>query len=224
MGELPSMKVKPVKWEDVAYWCKLLSKRIRDSGYRPDVVIAIARGGFVPARLVCDYLNIVDLLSIKVEHWIETGKHIERAYIKYPFKVDLTGKRVLIVDDICDTGESLIVAREHVEEHCKPLEVKTATMQHIPSVAKIEPDFYVDVVKEWTWYMYPWNYTEDMVNLTRKIMNSDPQKQWAPEEVKEAFKIAYNLDVPLETIKEVMEEATLRGFLEKNGSKYKLKT
>jgi hypoxanthine phosphoribosyltransferase len=138
------MKVKVVTWEDVVRWCKKLAKKIRGSGFKPDVVVAIARGGFAPARLLCDYLDVVDLLSIKVEHWIETGKHKEEATIKYPFNYDFSGKRVLIVDDIADTGKSIIVAKRHIQEVCRPSELRVATMQLIPSTSLIVPDYYVD--------------------------------------------------------------------------------
>ena len=160
------MPVKVVSWSEVVEWCRALAQKIRLSKFKPDVIVAIARGGFVPARLLCDYLDVIDLLSIKIEHWIETGKHKEEATIKYPFNYDFAGYKVLIVDDIADTGKSVVLASKYISENCKPRELKTATMQVIPATSMIIPDYYVDEVKEWTWYMYPWNFTEDMVNLT----------------------------------------------------------
>ena len=221
--EQVKMKVKLVTWDDIVRWTRDLAKLIRSSGYQPDVIVAIARGGYVPARLLCDYLNVVDLLSIKVEHWVETGRHIEHAYVKYPLNVDLRGRRVLLVDDICDTGESIIVSREHILENCKPAELRVATMQWIPSTAKIKPDYFVDEVKEWIWYMYPWNFTEDMVNLTRRIMKLEPNKAWTPEEIASLFKQAYNLSFDVSLHKEILEEMVIRGFAERADGGYRLK-
>ena len=45
-------------------FCYHLALKIRDSGYRPDIVVAIARGGFVPARFVCDFLGLSRLARI----------------------------------------------------------------------------------------------------------------------------------------------------------------
>jgi len=209
------MKVKVVSWDEVVSWCKELARKIRRSGFQPDVIVAIARGGFTPARLLCDYLDVVDLLSIKIEHWIETGKHKEEATIKYPFNYDFSGKRVLIVDDIADTGKSVIVAKRYISEVCKPKELKTATMQLIPATSMIVPDYYVDEVKEWTWYMYPWNFTEDMVNLIMRIVNERPEEKWNAENVSGKFREWYGVEFPLEIFEEMLEEMVTRGKLVK---------
>ena len=215
------MKVKLVKWEDVVCWCKELAKKIRDSGFKPDVVVAIARGGFAPARLLCDYLDVVDLLSIKVEHWIETGKHKEEATIKYPFNYDFSGKRVLIVDDIADTGKSIIVAKKHIQEVCRPSELRVATMQLIPSTSLIVPDYYVDEVKEWTWYMYPWNFAEDMTNLIMRIVNERPEAEWTPEVIAKEFKESYEIEFSIDVFKEILDEMVVRGKLVRIDGLYK---
>ena len=60
------MPVKVVSWSEVVEWCRALAQKIRLSKFKPDVIVAIARGGFVPARLLCDYLDVIDLLSIKL--------------------------------------------------------------------------------------------------------------------------------------------------------------
>ncbi|MHC1601558.1 MAG: phosphoribosyltransferase [Candidatus Nezhaarchaeales archaeon] len=214
------MRVKVVSWDEVVGWCKELAKKIRESGFKPDVIVAIARGGFTPARLLCDYLDVVDLLSIKIEHWIETGEHKEEATIKYPFNYDFSGKKVLIVDDIADTGKSVVVAKKHISEVCKPEELKTATMQLIPATSMIVPDYYVDEVKEWTWYMYPWNFTEDMVNLIMRIVNEKPEEKWSAEAISGKFKERYGVEFPLEVFKEMLEEMVTRGKLVKANGLY----
>jgi len=198
------MKVKLVTWEEIVNWSYSLGRKIKSSGYNPNVIIAIARGGLVPARLVADVLGVIDVLSIKVEHWIKTAEHVEYARIKYPFIVDLTGKKVLIIDDICDTGDSLEITKNYLEKNNKPKEIKTATMQYIEKTAKFEPDYYVDIVKEWTWYMYPWNYWEDEINLVRKLIEK-PNAQVNAEELKRRFIEAYGINPPI-NIEEILSE------------------
>jgi hypoxanthine phosphoribosyltransferase len=58
-----------LSWKSVARDAKKLSDLIKNSGYNPTMVVAIARGGLVPARILCDYLHIKDLTTIKAEHW-----------------------------------------------------------------------------------------------------------------------------------------------------------
>ncbi|UXD21916.1 phosphoribosyl transferase [Ignicoccus pacificus DSM 13166] len=223
MGKaLVKLKVKVVTWDEVVRWSNDLAFSILDSGYRPDVIIAIARGGLVPARLLVDYMNVIDMLSIKVEHWIETGSHQEEAVIKYETKdVDLSGKKVLIVDDICDTGKSLVVARDFVKKYWNPDEIRLATLQYIEPVAQIKPDYYVDLVKDWTWYMYPWNYVEDMVNLVKKILKEEGDLSL--QEIIIKFQEWYGIVPPL-TLAETIRIMEYRGVIERKNGKYVLTT
>ncbi len=139
----------------------------------PDVIVAVSRGGFVPARLLCDFLDISDLLSVQSQHWVEAAKAAEKAILKYPYKVDLSGKNVLVVDDIVDTGDTLKLARDFIEREWKPDSLRTAALQWISSTAKFKPDYYYIEVKEWTWFQYPWTRLEDIMQLIRRIFTED---------------------------------------------------
>ena len=193
---MPKVKCKLVAWEEVVNWAYQLSQKILESGWRPDIIVAIARGGFVPARLLCDFMDIHGLLSIQIVHWGRAAEITTEAHVKYPYQLDLSGKRVLIVDDICDTGDSLIVAKKYIVENWKPDEVKLATLQWISPVAKITPDYYVDEVKDWTWYQYPWTRLEDTANFIEKIVDENKdKKEWTKSELVEKFKEDYGIDV-----------------------------
>ena len=63
------LRCELISWSEVERLCQHLARLIRESGYRPDLIIAIGRGGYVPARLMCDWLHIMGLTSIKVEHY-----------------------------------------------------------------------------------------------------------------------------------------------------------
>ncbi len=216
---MAKLKVRVVTWDDIVRWTRDLAFVILDSGYKPDVIVAIARGGLTPARLLADYMDVVDVLSIKVEHWIETGAHQEEAVIKYACKeLDLSDKKVLIVDDICDTGKSIVVAKDFVEKNWKPAEIRVATMQYIEPVSQIRPDYFVDLVKDWTWYMYPWNYTEDMVNLVKKILKEKPHTL---QELILTFKEWYEIEPPI-SIPEIVRIMEYRGLVKKVNGKYAL--
>ena len=75
----------------------------------------IARGGLVPSRMVADYLFKKDLLSIKTEHWGLTATMDGKAVLKEKLNYDITGKKVLIVDDITDTGESMKLSYNYIK-------------------------------------------------------------------------------------------------------------
>ncbi|GAB6944700.1 phosphoribosyltransferase [Vulcanisaeta sp. JCM 14467] len=178
--------IRLVGWDEIAEWARILSMKIKDSGWLPDIVVAIARGGYAPARLVCDYLGITDLISLQVVHWPSTAQAAEKAYIKYPLTVDLSGRRVLVIDDIVDTGDSIQLAKEHIERNNKNVEVRTAALQWISTVAKFKPDYWAIEVKDWVWFVYPWNITEDITNFIRRVLIEESKggkREWTLNEI-----------------------------------------
>ncbi len=177
--------VKLVDWDEIVLWSKGLSDKIKESGWTPNVVVAVSRGGFVPARLICDFLDISDLLSIQSQHWVEAAKAAEKAILKYPYHIDLDGKDVLIVDDIVDTGDTLSLAKDFVEKEWGPRSVKTATLQWISSVAKFKPDYYYIEVKDWTWFQYPWTRLEDIMQFILRILREDDRAKNRPITINE---------------------------------------
>ncbi|MEM3961493.1 MAG: phosphoribosyltransferase [Sulfolobales archaeon] len=189
MARIP---VKQVSWNDIVEWSRGLARKILESGWIPDVVIAIARGGYVPARLICDFLGVENLLSLQSQHWTEAAKASERAIIKFPYTVDLRGLKALLVDDIVDTGESLLLAREYVQKNWKPEELRIATLQWISSVAKFKPDYYYIEVREWIWFQYPWTRVEDLSQFISRIIKENSSKSlWNLEEIISSFKEWY---------------------------------
>jgi len=218
------VRTKLVSWEEVVDWSRELARKIRESGYKPGVVIAVARGGYVPARLLCDFLGIENLLSIQSQHWTEAAKMAEKAIIKFKYHVDLKGYKALLVDDIVDTGESLLLARDFILREWKPDELKIAALQWISPVAKFKPDYYHLEVKEWTWFMYPWTRLEDVTQFIRRMLSEEgkEKKEWMKEEVKEKFMEWYGQDVGW-YLDEALENLVREGFLEFKDGKYVLK-
>ena len=192
---MPKVNTKLVKWEEVVEWTRKLAEKIEKSKWRPDIIIAIARGGYVPARLLCDFLYINDLVSIQVLHWGKAAEITAEAHVKYPLNISLKGKKVLIVDDICDTGDSVIIAKSYIEKHCEPLEIKVGVMQWISSIAKIKPDFFVEEVKNWVWYQYPWTRLEDTTEFLEKITGRLKTKRISFNNLLNEFKEQYGIDV-----------------------------
>jgi len=69
-----SLKVELVSNATVTRLSRKLAHKIQDSGFTPDIIICIARGGYIPARLICDYLNIYNLTSIRIKHYTGSSK------------------------------------------------------------------------------------------------------------------------------------------------------
>ncbi|MFZ8783419.1 MAG: phosphoribosyltransferase [Desulfurococcaceae archaeon] len=216
---MPRVKTRLVSWEEIVDWSMHLADIIARDGYKPDIIVAVARGGYVPARLLCDFLGVENLLSVQSQHWTEAAKAEERAILKYPYVVDARGLRVLVVDDIVDTGETLMLARDHIRDSWKPLEVKTAALQWISPVAKFKPDYYYIEVKEWVWFQYPWTRLEDTYQFIKRMITGTYKEtgktEWTYNEILGAFKEWYGIDVG-----DVYYTRALRVLVEKNILKY----
>ena len=207
-----------VSWKDIERWTKDIVKKVIDSGYKPDIVIGLARGGLVPARLISDYLNIKDLYAVKTEHWGVTATPDGKAKLAQGLQVDISGKRVLVVDDITDTGQSLKLAVDHIAKQ-KPKEIKSATLLHITH-SKYVPHYYSEEVPEdnWTWFIFPWNVYEDLRNLVQKVMNGKMRMR----DIKNALSENFEINVSTKILSEVLRDLERRGVVRRTGSKWVL--
>ena len=196
-----------------------VAKKINGSGYKPDLIVGLARGGWVLARVLCDLIGVKDLVSLKVEHWGITATPDGKAKLKYPFKVDLKGKNVLVVDDITDTGESMRVAVDYIQS-LNPSKIRTAALRHITS-SKFMPDYFGEEIA-WRWVIFPWNFTEDMCNIVPKVcarLSVSPAGDVDIAQIRNELKQFYTIDTNEETIDEILGELKRRGLVDNNSEK-----
>lgn len=171
--EEDSLRCKLTTWGYIYDLCRDVAEDVKDSGFEPDVIVALARGGWFPGRVLCDLLGLDDLESLKIEHYVGTGETAEDPHIKYPVASDaVAGKDVLLVDDITDTGKSLIWAVDHLEEDHDPGRVETAVLQFLKT-SSASPDYVGEVLSEWAWIIYPWNFVEDMMDLIGRCLGEE---------------------------------------------------
>lgn len=155
--------------------CYKLAKKIKKSRFVFDVIVAIGRGGWIPARYLADYLgNIVNMASVKVEHYVGINKRA-KAEITQEVNTNVRGKNILLVDDVSDSGDSLIIAKRHLIKR-GARSVKIATLHHKPWSA-IRPDFFVKETK--CWVIYPWMCKENLEELKRS--GKDLKKTHIPQ-------------------------------------------
>jgi len=200
-------------WEYLHNSCKKAVKKMKEHGYKPDVVIALSRGGFVPARNICDMLIVKDLVSLKVDHWGITATKDGKAKVRYPLNIDLTGKKVLVVDDITDTGESMVVSTDFIKS-LNPAEIKTVAALHIKT-SKFTPDYYGEEI-DWKWVVFPWNYIEDMCNIVPKVL--DERRAKGIKKIKIDLKENFNVDISEEDVLEILGELEERNLATSQGA------
>lgn len=122
----------------------LLSEQCRT--YRPDTILALARGGMSLAHALCMALDLRNLQSIRVESY--DGQQ-QRENVTILGSCDFSSSsRVLIVDDIIDSGKTLQALVLWLQEHYPTIEFKSAAL-FAKSTAVIQPDFVLHEAKEW---------------------------------------------------------------------------
>jgi hypoxanthine phosphoribosyltransferase len=168
-----------------------LAERVRASGFPPDLVVAVSRGGFTPARVLCDVLGLFNLTSIRVVHYRGPAAMEPVATVKYPLCIPVEGQRLLVVDDVNDTGDTLRAARAHLEA-LGPREVRTAVL-HEKLGSPVRADYAAGTIDEWRWLIYPWAVVEDVGGFLRQ-MEPPPSDVAA---ARERLRLDYGLEVPV---------------------------
>jgi hypoxanthine phosphoribosyltransferase len=214
----PSLTCELVSWGEQYRLAKILAEKVRSSGYRPDLVIAIGRGGYVPARILCDLFSVFRLTSVRAEHWGTPAEKGEKAVIRFPLCIDIRGEKVLIVDDVTDSGDSMAVVVEYVKG-LGPSEVRTAVLQH-KEVSRFLPDYFAVVCPVWRWIVYPWALHEDLIGFSRKVLAEGPLTLG---ELKEELARRYGFPAGEEDIRDALEDLVTSGEMERDGSRYRRK-
>lgn len=205
-----------ISWDEAYRLSKRLALKIKSSGFHPDLVIAIGRGGYVPARVVCDFLLHSLLTSIKIEHWDIAACKRQEATVRFPLAVDVHNQKILIIDDVTDTGDTLKAAVDYVRG-LGAGEINTGVLQH-KITSPVVPDFCADVVQEWKWIIYPWAAHEDLVGFAEKVLSDDPSTS---EDIRDRLKEQYGLDVDEDSFKEILDDLIEMGMAEKCGVEYR---
>ena len=175
-----------ISWGQVVRLVHNLAVLIRQQGYQPDIIIAVGRGGYVPARLLADYLDMMSLTSIKVEHYIAGAHRQAVASVKYPLAIDVSDMQVLVVDDVSDSGDTFAVTVQHIQERSTPREIRTAVLHH-KLVSAFIPDYYAAKVIKWRWLIYPWAQVEDISGFVAELTPRPDNRQAIAERLKELY-------------------------------------
>jgi len=215
-------------WEYIYGLCRRVSDQVRADSFSPEVVVALARGGWFAGRCLCDFLGLDDLTSLKMEHYVGTAARRGEPSVRYPLpEGSVARKRVLIVDDIADTGGSLRRAESHVRSR-EVAEVRTATLQLLDS-SSVTPTYVGERLQEWAWIVYPWNFIEDMSDLIAGVLRKAADGTAAPEQIRGLLMEYHDIDpIAMEIAQpdrlgEVLAEMTRRGIItETAAGRYRL--
>ena len=136
----------PISWEQLHRDSKVLSWRLHDRGTPWKGIVAITRGGMVPAAIIARELGIhyIDTVCITSYDWKAQGR------AKILKSVEGSGEGLLIIDDLVDTGATAKIVRNMLPD------AYFATIYAKPA-GKPLVDIYVTEVSQDTWILFPWD-------------------------------------------------------------------
>jgi uncharacterized protein len=144
-------------------WTQIEDLAIRLADQLPtsyDVMLVITRGGMVPACIISERLNLRSILVAAVMFYTAQERTLDKPiFLQFPGDPLLNKRRVLIVDDVWDSGRTIMAVRERVRQAGGYPE--TAVLHFKPrrtAYSDSRPDFYVDETD--AWIVYPWDVGE----------------------------------------------------------------
>jgi len=172
-------------WEGMYESLLELARKIRNARFKPDIVVGVARGGWPVARVMSDLLENPEVANVKAEFYLGVAETKKEPIITQPVSASVRSKKVLVVDDVADTGKSLALVKEHLMEQGATV-VKIATIYYKPwSILK--PDWFERQTERWI--VFPWERKETI----KRILEKCKKEGVSIEQAKEAL-VRHGLD------------------------------
>ena len=148
------MERQHVSWTDVGRMVKTLLVQVpRDY----DNIMVITRGGMVPACLISERTGIRNILCAAVVFYEGSKqKYAEPKFVQFPTDEQVKDRRMLVIDDVWDTGSTIVAVRDRLRAAGAMVEV--CVLHYKPARSRFpgdKPDYYAEETDGWI--VYPWD-------------------------------------------------------------------
>ncbi len=134
-----------ISWSEYGNLAESLAEKVAATGKRFDLVVGIARGGIPVSMVVADHMDVkVDFINVK--SYNDIGKRTPPRIVS-TLTEGIGGKKVLVVDDLVDQGDTLAFVKNHLSVQ-GPGALETAVLFKKPW-SKTEPEYWLESVSEW---------------------------------------------------------------------------
>jgi len=178
------MRFFKLSWEQFYKDCLFLGKKIQESKVKIDRLIAISRGGLIPARVLSDFLQL-PISNIVISSYTNL-KQLKEPEIIEVSAIDLKDKSILIVDEVSDTGKTFIRALKYFQE--KPVKNIITCAPYIKPKTKFFPNFYQKIIDAWIVFPY------DLHETYEAFLKEEKNKEKAIEKMKKVGFSSFELD------------------------------
>lgn len=195
------MKFVAVNWEYVERLCRKVAMQVLEDDFRPDKIVALAKGGWFVSMVLSDYLG-VGIVNLDLKE----GREV---------KV----KKALIVDDFINTGKTMRSALERVRG-----EVKTCALLMFQN-SRFFPDYLAEFVSDDVWVVFPWNFVEDISPLILSALEKSESDIWGIRESLSLLGVDYiSLEIAhpgkMEEVLSILEKRKMIERFEEQGKVY----
>lgn len=146
-------RIKRLSWREVEGLSAILARAVLSSGFEPDYLIGIALGGLVPLALLAKRLGIRNTATISAHSYDAKTKKRGRLIVSPLPSVNLRGARVVLVDEIADSGKTLARVASLLKSR-GVRELKTAVLIVNARHCRVRPDFSAADTDRWV--VFPW--------------------------------------------------------------------
>jgi hypothetical protein len=186
-------------WNQMYNMLLNLAEKIRKDNFKPDLMVGVSRGGWPPSRVLSDLMDNPNLANVRVEFYLGVAETKGEPVLTQPVSASVAGKKVLIVDEVADTGKSLKLVKKHIIQE-GAVKVKVATVYYKPwSIVK--PDYYEKETS--CWIVFPWEIKETIRKIVKKCMEN---RKSIEGEVAKLVKVGMSAELIGRFLKEIKEE------------------
>ncbi|MCI6574914.1 MAG: phosphoribosyltransferase [Actinomycetaceae bacterium] len=162
----PAEQREVLSWQTFGDATREIAQEIWDSGWMPDLIVAIARGGLLPAGAISYALGVKSIGAMNVEFYTDIAQTLDAPMLIPPLMDTsvLEGKKVLVIDDVADSGKTLQLVMDMIRNMGIPqpdggtpvtvAEARCATIYH-KSRSIIVPDYVWKRTEKWI--NFPWS-------------------------------------------------------------------
>ena len=150
-------------WEGFGTAQRELAQSIVDSGYEPEIIIAVARGGLLPAGALSYSMGVKLSDAINVEFYTDVHETLPDPVLLEPLLDinSISNKKQLVVDDVADSGRTLALVLDLLASH--GAEVRSAVL-YAKSASEVDPSYVWKRTDEWI--VFPWSAEEPVTKTS----------------------------------------------------------
>lgn len=174
-----SLEFEIPSWDQIYGSLLKLAETVRKSGFEADLIVGVSRGGWIPARIMSDLLGNINLANVTAEFYVGVAETRQEPSITQPVSASVDSKKVLVVDDLADTGKSLKLVTAHMKSR-GAAEVKIATIYYKPWSITV-PDYYEKETRRWI--VFPWEQKETVRKIVEKFIGAGRTVEEAKEKL-----------------------------------------